>query len=203
MVLLEPLVPTITTIHTQLLQAPSVRWLIGGSCGLLMQNVDIGRSPRDLDIYVDLSDVAGIHTSLQDYSVDTPVLSQTVMYASILSHYQIHGDMVEVVGDFKVQALDSAYQVEVGFLWEHHSHLADIGKQEVKVMPLAHELIFNLLRDRPDRYEAIYRTMLASPERHMQTLHVLLQRNRWGLDFQRKLECLIDSIRRNVPDDGR
>lgn len=193
MVLLEPLVPTITTIHTQLLQAPSVRWLIGGSCGLLTQNVDIGRSPRDLDIYVDVNDVTAIHTSLQDYSVDTPVFSQTAIYSSILSHYQIHGDAVEVVGDFKVDALDSTYQVEVAFLWEHHSHMAVIGNQEVKVMPLAHELLFNILRDRPDRYKAIYTTMLAAPDLHMQTLHVLLQRNSWGLEFQRKLQQLIDS----------
>ncbi|MBP1961979.1 hypothetical protein [Paenibacillus aceris] len=193
MVLLEPLVPTITTIHTQLMQAPSVRWLIGGSCGLLTQNVDIGRSPRDLDIYVDVNDVNAIHTTLQDYSVDTPVFSQTAIYSSILSHYQIHGDAVEVVGDFKVDALDSTYQVEVSFLWEHHSRLAVIGNQEVKVMPLAHELLFNILRDRPDRYKAIYRTMLASPELHMQTLHVLLQRNSWGLAFQRKFQQLIDS----------
>lgn len=193
MVLLEPLVPTITTIHSQLLQAPSVRWLIGGSCGLLMQNVDIGRSPRDLDIYVDRNDVAATHSSLQDYSVDTPVYSQTSIYASILSHYQIHGDAVEVVGDFRVEALDSIYQVEVAYLWEVHSHTVVIGNQEVKVMPLAHELLFNLLRNRPDRYEAIYKTMIAAPELHMVTLNTLLQRNSWGLAFEQRLGELIDS----------
>ncbi|MBA2942267.1 hypothetical protein HZF08_28755 [Paenibacillus sp. CGMCC 1.16610] len=193
LVLLEPLVPTITTIHTQLLQAPSVRWLIGGSCGLLMQNVDIGRSPRDLDIYVDKNDVSAIHASLQDYSVDTPVYSQTNIYASILSHYQIHGDAVEVVGDFKVQALDSSYQVEAAYLWENHSHTAMIDSLEVKVMPLAHELLFNLLRKRPDRYEAILKTMRAAPELHMPALHALLQRNSWGLAFEHKLEELLDS----------
>lgn len=193
MVLLEPLVPTITTIHTQLMQAPGVRWLIGGSCGLLMQNVDIGRSPRDLDIYVDRNDVSAIHSSLQDYSVDTPVYSQTSIYASILSHYQIHGDAVEVVGDFKVQALDSFYQVEAAYLWEDHSYTAVIGNHEVKVMPLAHELLFNLLRNRPDRYEAIYHTMIAAPELHMPTLNALLQRNSWGLPFEKRLGELIDS----------
>jgi hypothetical protein len=193
LVLLEPLVPTITTIHTQLMQAPGVRWLIGGSCGLLMQNVDIGRSPRDLDIYVDRNDVSAIHSSLQDYSVDTPVYSQTSIYASILSHYQIHGDAVEVVGDFKVQALDSFYQVEAAYLWEDHSYTAVIGNHEVKVMPLAHELLFNLMRNRPDRYEAIYHTMIAAPELHMPTLNALLQRNSWGLAFEKRLGELIDS----------
>ncbi|KQX68768.1 MULTISPECIES: hypothetical protein [unclassified Paenibacillus] len=193
MVLLEPLLPTITTIHTQLLQVPDVRWLIGGSCGLLLQKVDIGRSPRDLDIYVDDNDVTAIHSSLLDYSVDTPIYSKTPIYASILSHYLIDGNAVEVVGDFKVNALHSSYQVEATYLWENHSHSVRINEQEVKMMPLAHELLFNLLRNRPDRYEAIAKTMKAFPELHMQALSDLIQRNRWGSEFERKLERLIDS----------
>ncbi|NOU72090.1 hypothetical protein GC098_11770 [Paenibacillus sp. LMG 31458] len=193
MVLLEPLLPTITTIHTQLMQVPDVRWLIGGSCGLLLQNVDIGRSPRDLDIYVDDNDVTAVHTSLVDYSVDAPIYSETPIYASILSHYLIDGNAVEVVGDFRVNALHSLYQVEASFLWENHSHSVTINEQEVKMMPLAHELLFNLLRNRPDRYEAIAKTMKAFPELHMQALSDLMQRNRWGSEFERKLERLIDS----------
>ncbi len=61
------------------------------------------------------------------------------------------------------------------------------------MMPLAHELLFNLLRNRPDRYEAIAKTMKAFPELHMQALSDLMQRNRWGSEFERKLERLIDS----------
>lgn len=193
MVLLEPLLPTITTIHTHLLKVPDVRWLIGGSCGLLFQNVDIGRSPRDLDIYVDDSDVIAVHTSLLEYSVDAPIYSETPIYASILSHYYIGGNAVEVVGDFRVNALHSSYQVEASYLWENHSHSVMIDEQEVKMMPLAHELLFNLLRNRPDRYEAIARTMKAFPEMHMQALSDLMQRNRWGSELERKLEQLIDS----------
>lgn len=193
MVLLEPLIPTITTLQTQLLQVPGVRWLIGGSCGLLLQNVDIGRSPRDLDIYVDSKDVNAVHTSLQDYSVDTPIYSETPIYASILSHYLIDGNAVEVVGDFKVKALDSSYQVEAAYLWENYGHSARLEEQGVKVMPLAHELLFNLLRNRPDRYQAIMKIMQASPELHMQALNDLMQRNSWGCEFQTKLEQLIDS----------
>ncbi|WP_175532287.1 hypothetical protein [Paenibacillus sp. yr247] len=183
------------TIHTQLLQAPGARWLIGGSCGLLLQDVDIGRSPRDLDIYVDDNDVTAVHASLRDYSVDMPNYSETPIYASILSHYHIDGNAVEVVGDFRVKALHSSYQVEAAYLWENHSHSFRISEQEVKVMPLAHELLFNLLRNRPDRYMAIMKTMQAYPELHMQALNDLVVRNSWGTEFQRKLEQLIDSPR--------
>lgn len=194
MVLLEPLFEAITTIQTRLLQAPGVRWLIGGSCGLIMQHVDIGRSPRDLDIYVDVNDVQAIHNALQIYSTDKPAFSETPIYASILSHYQIDGHAVEVVGDFKVQALQSVYQVEAAYLWDNHSRKVVIGGHELKVMPLAHELLFNILRNRPDRYEAIYRTMEQYPEQHMQALHDLLERNSWGTQFRKELDRLIDSL---------
>lgn len=159
-----------------------------------MHQVDIGRSPRDLDIYVDVHDVEAIHRALQRYSTDTPAFSRTPIYASILSHYQIDGHPVEVVGDFKVQALESSYQVEAAYLWERHSGHTEIGGQELRVMPLAHELVFNILRNRPDRYEAIYRTMRQYPEQHMQALHDLLERNSWGTPFRRELDRLIDSL---------
>ncbi|NQX64902.1 hypothetical protein HQN90_02065 [Paenibacillus alba] len=196
MVLLEPLLPTITTIQTQLLQAPHVRWLIGGSCGLLLQHVDIGRSPRDLDLYVDYQDVTAAHSCLQPYSVDVPMYNETPIYASILSHYIIDDNAVELVGDFKVKAMQSAYQVEASYLWEAHSQTVQITGHHVRLMPLAHELLFNLLRNRPDRYEAIRHTMLANPGLHMPVLNDLLQRNSWGTEFQHRLEQLMkDSLR--------
>ncbi|TXK76581.1 nucleotidyltransferase family protein, partial [Paenibacillus sp. N3.4] len=161
MIWLQPLLPAITSLHTHLLKAPGARWLIGGSCGLLMHHVEIGRSPRDLDIYVDNNDVAPVHTALQEYAVDSPVFSQTPIYSSILSHYLLNGIPIELVGDFHIEAISSNYQVEIAYLWESHCHTYKIGKHEVKVMPLAHELIFNLLRGRSDRYEAIAFTMLS------------------------------------------
>ncbi|UKS30611.1 hypothetical protein LOZ80_17370 [Paenibacillus sp. HWE-109] len=191
MVLLEPLLPSITTIQTELLQAPGLRYLIGGSCGLLLQQVDIGRSPRDLDIYVDVDDVTPIYSTLHKYAVDSPVYSETPIYASILSHYQIDGTAVEVVGDFKVQAMECSYQVEVAYLWETHSQSALIDNQNIRIMPLAHELLFNLLRDRPDRYEAIVRTMMLNPEPHRRVLADIMQRNQWGSAFRQKVEALL------------
>ncbi|WFB60872.1 hypothetical protein [Paenibacillus sp. BR1-192] len=40
-----------TAIH-KLNQAP-VAWLLGGSCCLLLQGVELGKPPRDIDIYAD------------------------------------------------------------------------------------------------------------------------------------------------------
>ena len=192
MKLLEPLLPSISTIHTRLQQALNVRWLIGGSCGLLMHNVDIGRSPRDLDIYIDLKDVHIVHTLLQPYAIDSPELSETPIYASMLSHYRIDGHAIEVVGDFKVKALESLYQVEVEYLGENYYCSATVEEQEVPLMPLAHEFLFNILRNRPDRYEPILRTMQAKPDKHMPALTDLMKRNHWGHEFHEKMKELLD-----------
>ncbi|MDR6549457.1 nucleotidyltransferase domain-containing protein [Paenibacillus qinlingensis] len=192
MKLLEPLLPSISTIHTRLQQAHNVQWLIGGSCGLLLHNVDIGRTPRDLDIYIDLKDVHTVHMLLEPYATDRPELSETSIYASILSHYNIEGHLVEVVGDFKVKALDSMYQVEVSYLRENFYSPAYVEGQEVPRMPLAHEFLFNVLRNRPDRYEPILRTMKAYPEQHMKALRELINRNQWGHEFQEKMNEMLD-----------
>lgn len=188
--LLEPLLPSISTIHTRLQQAQNVQWLIGGSCGLLLQGVDIGRSPRDLDIYIDEKDVQEVHCLLQPYANDSPTYSETSIYASILSHYQIEGHTVEVVGDFKVKSHASQYQVEVSYLWENYLTQATIAKCQIQLMPLAHEFLFNMLRDRPDRYEPILSAMLSQPDKHMGVLTDLLNRNSWGPEFAEKLKAL-------------
>jgi hypothetical protein len=188
--LLEPLLPSITTIHTRLQQAQNLQWLIGGSCGLLMHHVDIGRSPRDLDIYIDAKDVQEVHRLLQPYAIDRPTYSETPIYASILSHYQIKGHMVEVVGDFKVRAHASFYQVEVAHLWENYQTQATIANCQIPLMPLAHEFLFNVLRDRLDRYEPILKTMLNQPDKHMDVLTDLLNRNSWGPVFGEKLKAM-------------
>ena len=47
----------------------------------------------------------------------------------------------------------------------------------VRLMPLSHELVFNVLRDRPDRYVAIAEAMLRDMDHHMPLLKQLLRRN--------------------------
>jgi len=194
MSLLEPMLPAINKLVAEL-RSVDAKWLIGGSCGLVMHEVDTQRSPRDLDLYVDGGDVQAIHAALAGYAIDEPAYSETPIYASTLSHYEVMGATVELVGDFRVQALDSLYTIEAAYFWAHHAiELPLKGLAcHVKMMPLAHELIFNLLRERPDRYEAIAQAMRQNPELHMPALHDLLQRNRMGSEFRSRLEHLFQN----------
>lgn len=178
-------------VHTR--GADSI-WLVGGSTGLLLQGVQLNALPRDLDLYADRRAAEDLHMALRRYATDDQTESETPIYRSILSHYEMNGVKVELVGAFEVRAMDSEYCVEAEYLARTHALAMPFGKGEtVRLMPLAHELVFNVLRDRPDRYEAIARVCRArEPERHMRALDDLMARNRFSGDLADRLRTLLD-----------
>ena len=88
-------------------------WLVGGSCGALLQGVELHAAPRDLDVYVDAVHAETIHRALRAYSIDEQAYSETGMYGSLLSHYMIEGVQVELVGSLKVRLDEAEYEVRV------------------------------------------------------------------------------------------
>ncbi|MCS7462458.1 hypothetical protein N0M98_20255 [Paenibacillus doosanensis] len=169
-------------------------WLIGGSCGLLMQGVSLAQAPRDLDMYADRAGAAAIHSALLAYSVDEQQEDRSSMYCSVLSHYRLSGITLELVGDFEVTAHDSVYRVETDYLYKELAAsypLADSAGKPLKLMPLEHELIFNLLRDRPDRYEAIARVMAGRYGGWTKALDQLVARNRLSDALVSRLQRLL------------
>jgi hypothetical protein len=161
---------------------------------LQISQIEINRSPRDLDIYVDRNDMDDVFNALREFATDEPELNHTAIYASVLSHFLMAGIPVELVGGFKVTTMDSKYEVEAAYLHEAHAIHAHIGNNELFLMPLAHELLFNILRDRPDRYEPIALSMLQMPELHMPALQALLARHHWGEGLLNKLVQLLKVI---------
>ncbi len=129
-------------------------WLVGGSCGLYLQGVPIGGVPRDLDLYCDRDAAPLLHERLSPYSTDQQVEDQSGLYRSILSHYAVSDVRVELVGAFEVITKSAHYRVDVERLAARAS-IMKIGSHSIRLMPLEHELVFNVLRDRPDRYEPI------------------------------------------------
>jgi hypothetical protein len=180
----------IENIHAQL-QSKHVKWLVGGSCGLVLQDVIIDKLPRDLDIYVDAKDAGIVYEALQSYATDQLVRSQTGIYISLLSHFRMVNVPVEVVGGFEVHVDQSHYQVEVSGFLESFDVTYDTGICRFGVMPLAHELVFNILRQRPDRYQAIAEKMRANPMEYLTPLNKILERNSFSVDFIHKLNELL------------
>src|SRR5690554_1992200 len=103
------------------------KWLVGGSCGLLLQNVQLTTEPRDLDVYTDEHYVDQIAERLHEFVINPPHYNETTIYRSNLSHYDLHGVRIELVGDFRISSKGSSYRVEISEVMEHFSaiHLLD------------------------------------------------------------------------------
>ncbi|OXL84670.1 hypothetical protein BCV73_17305 [Paenibacillus sp. SSG-1] len=152
-------------------------WLIGGSCGLLLQDVHLDKPPRDIDIYADSASVSELHHALAGWEVDQPVLSVTDQYRSVLSHYKLSRYTLELVGGFEVQAEGSHYKVEINRRLASAGVHAKLNSIRIPLMPLSHELLFNVLRNREDRYTAIAAAMRADLQAHLPLLEDLLSDN--------------------------
>ncbi|PZD93517.1 hypothetical protein DNH61_23135 [Paenibacillus sambharensis] len=151
-------------------------WVVGGSAGLMLQGLNLAEPPRDLDIYADKDDAASIHALLSGYATDRPTYSVTPIYESVLSHYDIARVSVELVGGFVVSAGEDRYTVRVRNDLMPHASLIKVGSAGLSaaVVPLAHELIFNLLRSRMDRVEVVAAAMSDAPQRHGPALRALV-----------------------------
>lgn len=152
-----------------------VRWVVGGSAGLALRGARLPAAPRDLDIYADAVAVRALHVKLAEQALDGPAWDESGSYRSLLAHYRLGEVQVELVGDFEVRALASYYVTEVDrFLYAEGDELRFEDGTSVRLVPLAHEMIFNLLRARPDRTAAVGELMRAEPQAHLPALERLL-----------------------------
>lgn len=166
-------------------------WLIGGSCGLLLQNVHLEAMPRDIDVYTDQIHTAKLHQLLSDRSTDRPAVSETDTYYSVLSHYDLNGYAVELVGGFKVRSQGSLYEVRVDRQLLPHAVEIELESVRLPLMPLGHELVFNILRKRADRYEAIGNTMRKNLPAHVSLLQQICNDNSLSEEHIRQIESLL------------
>lgn len=175
------LLEALRLLHKQL-EGAEVPWLLGGSCALWLQEVDLSSLPRDIDVYTDHQHVGIVHELLSKQAMDEPVLDEDEIYSSWLSHYRLGEYTMELVGDFRIDSGSSAYLTEVTERLAPAARQASIGSSEVvlSLMPLSHELLFNILRSRPDRYQAIASAMGREPEQHSAILDSLIRNNQWS-----------------------
>jgi hypothetical protein len=173
------------------LQDSGIKWLVGGSCGLLLHGIELVQSPGDLDIYLDEHEVEALFHVLQNWALDQPQISTTEIYTSTLSHYRVADMQVEAVGGFSVHKNGSHYHAEAAYFLQQYALKMDVQGTVLALMPLAHELLFNMLRDRPDRYEPIAAAILLKPEQHLPVLQDLTERNQWSPEFLLQLDKLL------------
>lgn len=165
----------------QALKGTNAAWVVGGSTGLMLRGLPLPDAPNDIDLYTDDEDYDLIYDRLKSYSVDTKQLSECGSYRSILSHFVIKGVSVELVGGFVVRAKGCRYMTEVRSLLNPSSEQVVIqyeGQEtSIPVVPLAHELWFNVLRNREDRIQLIVEHYIKDYSRHEAVRLQLEKRN--------------------------
>lgn len=166
--------------------------LVGGSCSLLLQGVEV-LSPRDIDLYADMNSVMTLHTAIEQWSTDKQELNKSGLYSSVLSHYELNGAQIELVGDFRISAKGSQYRVEVDERLRLVAPEIELKGIPMFLTPLSHEFIFNLLRERVDRYEAIALVIRQKPEDHLPLLKQLLKNNRLEDNHIKQISELLDA----------
>ncbi|GBG12043.1 hypothetical protein PAT3040_06904 [Paenibacillus agaridevorans] len=159
--------------------AGNEKWVVGGSAGLLLRGLSLPAKPRDLDLYCDEEDSQELHERLRPFAVDEAAYSETAIYRSTLSHYELEGVRVELVSGFHVSAFQCSYWTEVRQVLIPNGFpvMVEEGLPAAVVVPLAHELWFNALRGRPDRVRMITEAYAANPTRHQGALAVIEDRN--------------------------
>lgn len=166
-------------------------WLLGGSCGLLLQEVELNQAPRDIDIYADIAAAKQLHGVAPGRKLDEPAVDTTGPYASLLSHYQVGACAMELVGGFEMWSRNNWYRTEIERVLAFHAPSVRLGTHHVHLMPLAHELLFNLLRGRADRYEPIAQAIRKQPQKHQPLLDELGKQNVWTNLFREQVQELI------------
>ncbi|MDT3426830.1 hypothetical protein J2Z22_002364 [Paenibacillus forsythiae] len=152
-------------------------WLLGGSCGLLLQDVPLAAPPRDIDLYADLEAVDRLHSALGRYACGKPAEDWSRGCYSLIGHYRLEDYHLELVCGFRICSGPSKYNVETCLLQAGAPAGNYSGVGRLRLMPLAHEFVFNVLRGRRDRYEAIASVMRRNLPAHLPLLQTLIRRN--------------------------
>jgi hypothetical protein len=167
-------------------------WLLGGSCGLLLHGVQLSAPPRDIDLYCSLEDTLRLHHSLRRYAVRAPEEDFSGSCYSLRGLYFIGETNVEVVGGFRIGRGSLQYTVDMDTLQRYAPVHSYEGIGLLRLMPAVHELIFNLLRDRDERCQAIAALLKQDLPAHLPLMYQLIQENSLQGSLQGKLETLLE-----------
>lgn len=184
-------IPSLTQLASLCNDSES-KWLLGGSCSLWLQDVSISATPNDIDVYVDIQDVEDVHSRLVAFALDEPHMDESGLYRSCLSHYRLEDLTMELVGGFEVRTEGAIYRTKVSDVLFSAAPNWKLGNTEISLMPLAHEFVFNMLRNRPDRYLSIATIIRNHPDEHLPLLSRLLADNKWEAEYVSRMAEILD-----------
>jgi hypothetical protein len=117
----------------QKLEGQNIKWVVGASCGLALQGMDV--QPDDIDIITDEDGIFKISQCLVDYEVEAPKNAPSEIFDSLLSRYLINDCVVEVMGNFKIKSIIDKKWHSMNKLIEHPD-IIEIEDFKIPVIPL-------------------------------------------------------------------
>ncbi|MNJ67394.1 hypothetical protein D3C77_635610 [compost metagenome] len=99
---------------------------------------------------------------------------------------------MELVGGFEVRTEGAVYCTEVSDVLFSSAPNWKLGNIEISLMPLAHEFVFNVLRNRPDRYLSIATSIRNHPDKHLPLLSRLLADNKLDTEYVSRMAEILN-----------
>ncbi|WP_150271035.1 hypothetical protein [Paenibacillus tepidiphilus] len=173
-------------------------WLLGGSCGQMLQGVDLKSPPRDVDLYSDLDSADRLRAKLGRYSLDqAPLEDDSGDCFSLRSRFFIGGIQVELISGFRIWST-GAFRVDIQRILPF-APVADVsGAGALPLIPLAVEWVCCQLRGRQERAVRIAEAMRSNMPAHLPLLKELLAEHRLYEMLRPRLTELADSSLNNL-----
>lgn len=172
------------------LNRTGIPWLVGGSTACVLQGVPYLHKPNDLDIYIDRHSIEDVKRMLDDWEIVPVQTAKTEVYSSYLSRCCVNATEVEFIANMTVRTATGHYKVEVDNLLMIYATEVIVKDMPAPVIPLEHEMVFNLLREREDRFGPIGET-LRKKGVNRGLWSALQERNELPLDFWERASALM------------
>ncbi len=137
-------------------------WSIGGGAARILYGLNI--PTEDIDIDTGRQEAYIICRRLRNYVVKPVMYSRKGPFCSHLGVFLVNGVKVEVIGELEVNTEIGRYVLRIDEEYLRNTKNISIGKYSVKLTPLEHSYIANILLERWSIVENILDFWLSNPQ---------------------------------------
>lgn len=133
-----------------------LKWLVGGSAATILHGVRLADPPHDLDIDAPADVALRLGEMLSQFVVSPVERGDTDLYSNLFGRFDVAGTKVEILGDFEIKTPSWSHRLVITEeLFERCARVEVAPDLPVRLVPLEHQLIVNLIRGRVDRVATI------------------------------------------------
>jgi hypothetical protein len=167
------------SLITRLSRPEGLKWLVGGSTATILHGVSLAAPPHDLDIDAPGDGALKLGELLSSFVVSPVQRSDTDLYNNLFGRFDVNGTKVEILGDFEIKARSWSHRLVI--TEDLYNRCTEVTLQPgltVRLVPLEHQLIVNLIRGRVDRVASISATLRGQGGPDQKYLQEIFERDR-------------------------